>query len=84
MLNKLFNKTKRIPSTYQEKLQPQEVIELYTRLTLHQQAAMIRLMARNLVVKTDNEDLYGYELDFDVVGAMIEAKPSESDDVVET
>lgn len=80
MLKNLFKK-KQLPTTYQDKLQPQEVLTLFSRLTLHHQAALLRLISRNLVFKLDDTEIFGYEMDFQVKGAMIEAS-LELDDTV--
>ena len=83
MLKNLFNKDKQLPTTYQDKLQPQEVLDLFSRLTLHHQAALLRLISRNLVFKLDDESIFGYEMDFKVNGAMIEASPDQDDTVLD-
>jgi len=82
MLKNLFKKEKQLPSTYQDKLQPQEVLDLFSRLTLHHQAALLRLISRNLVFKFEDVDVFGYEMDFKVNGAMIEASPEQDDTVL--
>lgn len=53
-----------------------EVIELFSRLTLHHQVALLRLMSRNLQVEIDGETTMGYDMDFEVVGAMIKGTES--------
>ena len=83
MLKNLFKKEKQLPSTYQDKLQPQEVLDLFSRLTLHHQAALLRLISRNLVFKFEDLDVFGYEMDFKVNGAMIEASPEQDDTVLD-
>jgi|TARA_A100000171_G_C2139621_1_gene153764 hypothetical protein len=83
MLKNLFNKDKQLPTTYQDKLQPQEVLDLFSRLTLHHQAALLRLISRNLVFKLDDESIFGYEMDFKVNGAMIEASLDQDDTVLD-
>jgi len=83
MLKNLFKKEKQLPSTYQDKLQPQEVLDLFSRLTLHHQAALLRLISRNLVFKFEDVDFFGYEMDFKVNGAMIEASPEQDDTVLD-
>ncbi len=78
---KLFNKPmsdKPKPQSYKPVLEAQEVIDVFSRLTLHQQAALMRLISRNLEVKVNGESYMGYELDYEVVGAIIQA--SESSD----
>lgn len=83
MLKNLFNKDKQLPTTYQDKLQPQEVLDLFSRLTLHHQAALLRLISRNLVFKLDDESIFGYEMDYKVNGAMIEASLDQDDTVLD-
>ncbi len=72
-----FFKKKSIPQTYQSALQPAEVVELFTRLTLHHQAALLRLISRNLVINTSYGPEMGYDFDYNVDGALIVASPSE-------
>ena len=69
---------KSTPQSYKPVLEAPEVIELFSRLTLHQQAALLRLISRNLEMKLNGETYMGYELDYEVVGAIIQA--SESSD----
>jgi|TARA_Y100000004_G_C8827820_1_gene374798 hypothetical protein len=79
-MKKLFKtmakKEKEKPQSYRPVLEAQEVIDLYSRLTLHQQAALMRLISRNLEVQIDGETTMGYDLNFDVVGAIIRASES--------
>ena len=76
----LFNKDKpkSVPQSYAPVLEAQEDIDLFSRLTLHQQAALMRLISRNLEIQIGNQTAMGYELDYEVVGAIIRA--SESSD----
>ena len=67
---------KPIPQSYKPVVEAPEVIELFSRLTLHHQVALLRLMSRNLEVEIDGETTMGYDLDFEVVGAMIKATES--------
>lgn len=62
---------KPIPQSYKPVVEAPEVIELFSRLTLHHQVALLRLMSRNLQVEIDGETTMGYDMDFEVVGAMI-------------
>ena len=71
MFNKAFKK-KQTPVSYQIE-HPNEVVELFSRLTLHHQVALLRLMSRNLMV-----NIMGYEMNFEVNGALIEATTDES------
>ena len=68
---------KTTPQSYKPVLEAPEVIELFSRLTLHQQAALLRLISRNLEINLRGESHMGYELDYEVVGAMILATESE-------
>jgi hypothetical protein len=36
----------------------------------------MRLMSRNLIIRTDSEEVMGYELDFNVDGALVAADAS--------
>ena len=67
----------RLPQSYNPQLNPAEVIDFYSRLTLHHQAALLRLISRNLVIKNENEILMGYDFAFDVDGAVICMYPHE-------
>jgi len=37
-------------------------------------------MSRNLVIKTDSEEIMGYELDFNVDGALVAATTASEED----
>ena len=50
---KLFKKEASVPQTYRPVLEATEVLELFARMTLHQQAALLRLMSRNLMIEID-------------------------------
>ena len=69
-------KPKSVPQSYKPVLEAQEVIDLFSRLTLHQQAALMRLISRNLEVVVGEDRYMGYELDYEVVGAIIRASES--------
>ena len=74
--------TEKRPVSY-EIAHPNEVIEWLVKLTLHHQAALIRLISRNMIVTINYETAMGYDMNFEVVGAIIEAKnnldqPSDS------
>jgi hypothetical protein len=56
-----------------------EVIDLFSRMTLHQQAALLRLCSRNLMIDFEGEFYMGYDFDWNVSGAMIIASPAEPD-----
>ena len=68
---------KNTPQSYKPVLDAPEVIELFSRLTLHQQTALLRLISRNLEIKLNGQSHMGYELDYEVVGAMIQATESQ-------
>lgn len=73
---KLFSqKARTVPQTYQPVLEAAEIIELFSRLTLHHQAALLRLISRNLVVEIDGEQHMGFEFDYGVDGAMVSMRP---------
>ena len=73
---KLFKKGASVPQTYRPVLEAPEVLELFARMTLHQQAALLRLMSRNLMIEIDGEVNMGYDFDYNVAGAMILATPA--------
>jgi hypothetical protein len=75
MFRKIFKK-KQNPVSYQIE-HPSEVVELFSRLTLHHQVALLRLMSRNLMVNVNGKTTMGYEMNFDVNGALIEATTDE-------
>lgn len=73
---KLFSqKTRTVPQTYQPVLEAAEIIELFSRLTLHHQAALLRLISRNLVVEINGDQHMGFEFDYGVDGAMVSMRP---------
>ena len=72
-------KAKAVPQSYQPVLEAKEVIGLFSRLTLHHQAALLRLISRNLVINVDGEDHMGYDFDYEVDGAVVLAKMLDDD-----
>ena len=82
-MKNIFSKGRPVPQTYRPVMEASEVIELFGRLTMHQQAALMRLMSRNLVVELDSESAMGYDLDYNVEGAMIVARPAEPEPLSE-
>ena len=74
---KLFKRKKSVSQPYQPVLAAKEVIALFSRLTLHHQAALMRLISRNLVIQVDGEQYMGYEFNYDVDSAVILAHESE-------
>ena len=73
---KLFKKEASVPQSYRPVLEATGVLELFARMTLHQQAALMRLMSRNLMIEIDGEVNMGYDFDYNVAGAMIVATPA--------
>ena len=69
----------RLPQSYQPMLEASEVIDLFSRMTLPQQAALLRLTSRNLMIEVDGDVHMGYDFDWNVNGAMIVATPAEPD-----
>jgi len=49
---------------------------VFSRTTLHQQAALLRLISRNLVANIDGQEIHGLDLDYEVEGAIIKATES--------
>ena len=80
-MKNLFGKKKPVPQTYQPVLEAKEVWEVFGRLTLHQQAVLMRLMSRNLAISLPSETVMGYELEWTVDKAMIVAFPAEDYEV---
>ena len=50
---------------------------MFSRLTLHHQAALMRLISRNLVIQVGGEQYMGYEFNYDVDSAVILAHESD-------
>ena len=48
-------------------------------MTLHQQAALLRLCSRNLMIDIDGDFHMGYDFDWNVSGAMIVATSEDLD-----
>ena len=78
LLKKNKAKSKSVPQPYKPVLEAQEVIDLFSRLTLHQQAALMRLISRNIEINVGGDTYMGYELDYEVVGAIISATESQT------
>ena len=78
LLKKNKSKAKSVPQSYKPVLEAQEVIDLFSRLTLDQQAALMRLISRNLEINVGDDIYMGYELDYEVVGAIIRATASDN------
>ena len=75
-------KKKALPQSYQPVLQAQEIIDVFSRLTLHHPAALLRLISRNMVIQVGGRNNMGYEFKYEVDGAVIVVSP-ESDWVEE-
>ena len=76
---KLFKKEASVPQSYRPVLEATEVLELFARMTLHQQAALMRLMSRNLMIEMNGELHMGYDFDWNVDAAMIVATPADTE-----
>lgn len=59
------------PQSYKPVLEAPEVMDLFNRTTLHQQAALLRLMSRNVEYELDGKSYMGIELDYEVENAII-------------
>ena len=57
-----------------------EIIDLFSRTTLHQQAALLRLISRNLILETEDGPAMGIDFDFDVDNAVIVGRPTDLDE----
>lgn len=79
MIKMFGKKAKTVPQSYQPVLEAKEVIELFSRLTLHHQAALLRLISRNLVISVDGENHMGYDFDYEVDGAVVLAQMSDDE-----
>jgi|TARA_Y100001938_G_scaffold144755_1_gene219999 hypothetical protein len=76
--NKMSKPDKPKPQSYKPVLEAQEVIDVFSRLTLHQQAALMRLISRNLEVVIGEDSHMGYDFDYEVVGAIIRASEASN------
>ena len=56
---------------------PSDIVELFSRFNLHHQTALLRLISRNVVMEIDGKTIMGYEMDFDVKGAVIQGTIEE-------
>ena len=61
---------------------PKEILDLFSRLTLHHQVALRRLTSRNIILDVGEHTIMGYEMNFEVDGAFIKASADE--DLYET
>ncbi len=80
MKMKLFKsimvKDKPTPQSYRPVMDAQEIIDVFSRTTLHQQAALLRLISRNVIINVEGQDIHGLDLDYEVEGAIIKATES--------
>ena len=67
---------KPVPQSYRPVMEAQEIVDVFSRTTLHQQAALLRLISRNLVANIDGQEIHGLALDYEVEGAIIKATES--------
>ena len=67
---------KSVPQSYRPVMEAQEIVDVFSRTTLHQQAALLRLISRNLVANIDGQEIHGLDLDYEVEGAIIKATES--------
>jgi len=56
---------------------PKEILDLFSRLTLHHQVALLRLISRNIILDVGEHTIMGYEMNFEVDGAFIKASADE-------
>ena len=71
---------KTLAATYEPPMGADEIIDLFSRTTLHHQAALLRLISRNLILETEDGPLMGIDFDFDVDKAVIVGRPTELDE----
>jgi|TARA_A100001015_G_scaffold209895_1_gene235114 hypothetical protein len=75
-LNNIMASDKPVPQSYRPVMEAQEIVDVFSRTTLHQQAALLRLISRNVIVNIDGQDIHGLDLDYEVEGAIIKATES--------
>ena len=71
---------KTLAATYEPPMGADEIIDLFSRTTLHHQAALLRLISRILILETEDGPLMGSDFDFDVDKAVIVGRPTELDE----
>ena len=69
-----------LAATYEPPMGADEIIDLFSRTTLHHQAALLRLISRNLILETEDGPLMGIDFDFDVDKAVIVGRPTDLDE----
>ena len=57
-------------------MEAQEIVDVFSRTTLHQQAALLRLISRNVIINVNGVDIHGLDLDYEIEGAVIKATES--------
>jgi len=67
---------KPVPQSYRPVMEAQEIVDVFSRTTLHQQAALLRLISRNVIINVEGVDIHGLDLDYEVEGAVIKATES--------
>ncbi len=75
-LNNIMASDKPVPQSYRPVMEAQEIVDVFSRTTLHQQAALLRLISRNVIINVDGVDIHGLDLDYEVEGAVIKASES--------
>jgi hypothetical protein len=75
-LNNIMASDKPVPQSYRPVMEAQEIVDVFSRTTLHQQAALLRLISRNLVANINGQEIHGLDLDYEVEGAIIKATES--------
>ena len=68
--------TKPVPQSYRPVMEAQEIVDVFSRTTLHQQAALLRLISRNGIIHVNGVDIHGLDLDYEIEGAVIKASES--------
>ena len=75
-LNNIMASDKPVPQSYRPVMEAQEIVDVFSRTTLHQQAALLRLISRNVIINVGGVDIHGLDLDYEVEGAVIKATES--------
>tara|TARA_R100001082_G_scaffold1404_3_gene1218 strand:- start:16641 stop:16907 length:267 start_codon:yes stop_codon:yes gene_type:complete len=70
MFGIIKRKPKNLPESYEIK-DPKEIIDIFTKLNLHHQVALLRLISRNILFEIDDKTFIGLEFEYDVDGALI-------------
>jgi hypothetical protein len=76
LFKSIMVKDKSTPQSYRPVMDAQEIIDVFSRTTLHQQAALLRLISRNVIINVEGQDIHGLDLDYEVEGAIIKATES--------